>query len=130
MTHSSDTPSISKPDEPLTPTQFETLDKALKALVSLIMPLHQLLEAQSRVDDDVTARLEQVIEALAAISASLRTAATMLNEAKLSEADYFQRIEKQLARLVEHQIGRDARMQNIESRLEMLIGWLGARPPQ
>jgi len=130
MTHSSDTPSISKPDEPLTPTQFETLDKVLKALVSLIMPLHQLLEAQSRVDDDVTARLEQVIEALAAISASLRTAATMLNEAKLSEADYFQRIEKQLARLVEHQIGRDARMQNIESRLEMLIGWLGARPPQ
>lgn len=129
MTRSPDKPNSSKPDAPLTQAQFETLDTALKALVGLIMPLHQLLESHGGAEDEVTARLEQVIEALAAISTSLRTSATALHDMQVSRAD-FQRMEKQLARLADHHTGLDARLEGMEARLEMLIDWLGGAPPR
>lgn len=129
MTHLPGKPSTSKQDEPLTQAQFETLNTMLDTLVNLIMPLHKLLESQGGLEDEVTARLEQVIEALATISTSLRTSATMLSDMKTSQAD-FRRLEKQLGRLADQQINLDTRLQGMETKLEMLIDWLGARPPR
>ncbi|MEP1832164.1 MAG: hypothetical protein ABJL57_00615 [Hyphomonas sp.] len=129
MTHLSSKPSPSKQDAPLTQAQFETLEKALEALVGLIIPLHKLLESHGEMEDEVSERLEHLIEALAMISSSLRTSATMLSDMKSSQAD-LRRIEKHLAILPNHQRVLDTRLEGVEAKLEMLIDWLGARPPR
>jgi hypothetical protein len=129
MTHSPGKPDTSKQNEPLTQAQFETLNTMLKTLVNLIMPLHKLLESQGGLEDEVTMRLEQVIDALATISTSLRTSATALSDMKTSQAD-FRRMEKRLAALAGHQTGLGTRLESMEKQLEMLVDWLGARPPR
>lgn len=129
MAHSPTKLGTSKQDEPLTRTQFETLNTMLKTLVNLIMPLHKLLESEGGLEDEMTMRLEQVIEALAAISTSLRTSATMLSDMKTAQAEIW-RMEKQLATLTNQQKDLKTRLEGMDAKLEMLIDWLGARPPQ
>ncbi len=129
MTHLPTKPGTSKHNAPLTQAQFETINTMLRTLVGLIMPLHKLLESYGGLEDEVADRIEQVIEALAAISTSLRTSATALSNMKTSQAD-FRRMEKRLATLTGHQTGLGTRLESMEKQLEMLVDWLGARPPR
>jgi chromosome segregation ATPase len=129
MTHLPTKPGTSKHNAPLTKEQFETINTMLRRLVDLIMPLHKLLESYGGLEDEVADRIEQVIEALAAISTSLRTSATALSDMKTSQAD-FRRMEKHLAALGAHQRDLTTRLEGMETKLDMLIDWLGARPPR
>ncbi|WP_281968931.1 hypothetical protein [Roseovarius nanhaiticus] len=126
MTPSPTTPA---PESPLTSAQYQTLSDMLQKLTGLILPLHKLLDAQGSVEDQMGERLEQVIEALAAISASLRTSATMLCNIQTSQAD-FPSLERSLAQLQSHRIGLDKRQDRMDAKLDILIDWLGAQPVQ
>ena len=71
---------------PLPPTQFDRLATMLESLIGLILPLHQLLEAQEGLETSITDRLEEIMEAFGKIAASLQITAEALGRIMDREA--------------------------------------------
>jgi hypothetical protein len=113
----------------LSQTQFDALLAMVEKLVGLIMPLHQLLEAQEGLDNTITERMETIMHSLGMIAASLQTTAealtqTLDQEASVSSlAEAIQRMEVRLQRQA---LGITA----IDQNMKLLIDWLGAPLPR
>jgi hypothetical protein len=107
--------------------QFDTLSKMLQTLIGLILPLHQLLEAQEGLENTITDRLEEIMESFGTIAASLQITAEALGqildqEATVSSmAKAMQKMELGLQR-------QDLGISAIDQNLQLLIDWLGAPP--
>lgn len=112
---------------PLPQAQFDTLSKMLESLIGLILPLHQLLEAQEGLETSITDRLEEIMEAFGKIAASLQTTAEALShlaDREASTASMEKALQKMDLRLQRQDLGIAA----IEQNLRLLIDWLGASP--
>ena len=70
----------------LSQTQFDTLTTMVERLTSLILPLHQLLEAQEGMEGTITERLEAMMHSLGTIATSLQTTAEALSQILDQEA--------------------------------------------
>ena len=112
---------------PLPPAQFDKLATMLESLIGLILPLHQLLEAQEGLETSITDRLEEIMEAFGKIAANLQTTAEALGQFVDREASAasmekaFQRMELRLQR-------QDQNIAAVAQNMEMLIDWLGGSP--
>ena len=121
-----DLPAETTPSD-LPKVQFDTLSKMLQTLIGLILPLHQLLEAQEGLENTITDRLEEIMESFGTIAASLQITAEALGqildqEATVSSmAKAMQKMELGLQR-------QDLGISAIDQNLQLLIDWLGAPP--
>lgn len=112
---------------PLPPAQFDKLATMLESLIGLILPLHQLLEAQEGLETSITDRLKEIMEAFGKIAASLQTTAEALGQIADREASVasmekaFQRMELRLQR-------QDQNIAVIAQNMQLLIDWLGGSP--
>ena len=113
----------------LSQTQFDALLAMVEKLVGLILPLHQLLEAQEGLDNTIKERMETIMHSLGMIAASLQTTAealtqTLDQEASVSSlAEAIQRMEVRLQR-------QALCITAIDQNMKLLIDWLGAPLPQ
>lgn len=128
MTHSPSDPAT-PPQDGLPPSdQFEKITDTLQTLIGLITPLHQLLEAQEKLGDGVTSRLEEIMESLAAISISLKHSAeglTSLTKAEtLSPA-----LDAAMGRIAARQSDMEYRLAEIDAAVQTLMEWLGTPLP-
>jgi mevalonate kinase len=113
----------------LSQTQFETLTTMVETLMGLILPLHQLLEAQEGLDGTITGRMETIMHSLGTIAASLQTTAEALTQSLDQEASVSslaQAIQKMEVRLQRQALGITA----IDQNMKLLIDWLGAPLPR
>jgi len=112
----------------LSQAQFETLTTMVETLMGLILPLHQLLEAQEELDTTITERMETIMHSLGMIAASLQTTAEALaqsldQEASMSSlAEVLQKME---VRLQQQALDITA----IDQNMKLLIDWLGTPLP-
>jgi hypothetical protein len=112
----------------LSQAQFETLTTMVETLMGLILPLHQLLEAQEELDNTITERMETIMHSLGMIAASLQTTAEALTQSQDQEAsvsllaEAMQRMEVRMQRQA---LGITA----IDQNMKLLIDWLGAPLP-
>lgn len=113
----------------LSQTQFDTLTTMVERLTSLILPLHQLLEAQEGMEGTITERLEAMMHSLGTIATSLQTTAEALSQildqeasvSKLAEA-----MQKMEVRMRQQALGITA----IDQNMKLLIDWLSAPLPR
>lgn len=113
----------------LSQTQFETLTTMVETLMGLILPLHQLLEAQEGLDTTITERMETIMHSLGMIAASLQTTAEALTQfldQETSVSSLAQAIQKMEVRLQRQALGITA----IDQNMKLLIDWLGAPLPR
>lgn len=113
----------------LSQTQFETLTTMVETLMGLILPLHQLLEAQEGLDTTITERMKTIMHSLGMIAASLQTTAEALTQSLDQEASVSslaQAIQKMEVRLQRQALGITA----IDQNMKLLIDWLGAPLPR
>jgi uncharacterized protein Yka (UPF0111/DUF47 family) len=113
----------------LSQTQFETLTTMVETLMGLILPLHQLLEAQEGLDTTITERMETIMHSLGMIAASLQTTAEALTQSLDQEASVSslaQAIQKMEVRMQRQALGITA----IDQNMKLLIDWLGAPLPR
>jgi actin-related protein len=109
------------------PALSEIPTTMLESLIGLILPLHQLLEAQEGLETLITDRLEEIMEAFGKIAASLQTTAEALGQIADREASAasmekaFQRMELRLQR-------QDQNITVIAQNMQLLIDWLGGSP--
>lgn len=119
------------PANPATPprpqTRFDTLSKMLETLIGLILPLHQLLEAQEGLETAISDRLEEIMEAFRAIAASLQTTAEALGRMMEQEAAV-SGMEKCLHTMEMRLRRQDLGIAAIDQKLQLLIDWIGALP--
>ena len=113
----------------LSQTQFDTLTTMVERLMSLILPLHQLLEAQEGMDSTITERMEAMMHSLGAIATSLQTTAEALSQILDQEAS--------VSTLAEAMQKMELRMQRqaqgitaIDQNMKLLIDWLSAPLPR
>lgn len=112
----------------LSQAQFETLTTMVETLMGLIMPLHQLLQAQEVLDTTITERMETIMHSLGMIAASLQTTAKALAQNLDQEtsvpslAEVLQKMEVRLQR-------QALDITAIDQNMKLLIGWLGAPLP-
>lgn len=125
MPHSPKDPGKDIPETLLTASQFRKLSDTLETLVSLILPLHQLLEAQEGLEDGVTSRLEDIMRTLAAIAISLQASAEGLTRLTGSEA-LSPALEAALKQIETRQLHQNHRIAAIDQKVQMMIDWLGA----
>lgn len=112
---------------PLPQAQFDRLATMLESLIGLILPLHQLLEAQEGLETSITDRLEQVMQSFGKIAASLQTTAEALGhlaDREVSTASMEKALQKVERRLQRQEVGIAAMAQH----LQLLIDWLGGSP--
>ena len=112
---------------PLPPAQFDQLATMLESLIGLILPLHQLLEAQEGLETSITDRLEEIMEAFGKIAASLQTTAEALGRIVDREASVAS-MEKALQRMDLRLQRQDQNIAAVAQNMQMLIDWLGASP--
>ena len=112
---------------PLPQAQFDTLSKMLESLIGLILPLHQLLEAQEGLETSITDRLEEIMEAFGKIAASLQITAEALGRIMDREAAV-SGVETRLQTMETRQHQQNLGILAIQQHLQMLIDWLGAPP--
>ena len=125
MPHSPEDPGRDIPETLLTASQFTKLSDTLETLVSLILPLHQLLEAQEGLEDGVTSRLEEIMRTLAVIAMSLQASAEGLTRLTGSEA-WSPALEAALNKIEARQLRQNHQIAAIDQRVQMLIDWMGA----
>jgi len=112
----------------LSQAQFETLTTMVETLMGLILPLHQLLEAQEGLDTTITERMETIMHSLGMIAASLQTTTEALaqnldQETSVSSlAEALQKMEVRLQR-------QALEITSIDQNMKLLIDWLGAPLP-
>lgn len=116
------------PGTPDFPTaQFDSLSKMLETLIGLILPLHQLLEAQEGLENSITERLEIIMEAFGLIAINLQSTAEALSqitdrETAISDLkSAMEGMEMQLRR-------QDQGIAAISQTLKGLTEWLGTPP--
>lgn len=113
----------------LSQTQFEILTTMVAKLMGLILPLHQLLEAQEGLDTTITERMETIMHSLGMITASLQTTAEALTQSLDQEASV-----SSLAEAMRHMEVRMERqalgITAIDQNVKLLIDWLGAPLPR
>lgn len=113
----------------LSQAQFETLTTMVETLMGLILPLHQLLEAQEGLDTTITERMETIMHSLGMIAASLQTTAEALaqnldQETSMSSlAEALQKMEVRLQR-------QALEITAIDQNMKLLIDWLGTPLPR
>ena len=112
---------------PLPTTQFDRLATMLESLIGLILPLHQLLEAQEGLETSITDRLEEIMEAFGKIAASLQITAEALGRIMDREAAV-SGVETRLQTMETRQHQQNLGILAIQQHLQMLIDWLGAPP--
>lgn len=112
---------------PLPTTQFDRLATMLESLIGLILPLHQLLEAQEGLETSITDRLEEIMEAFGKIAACLQTTAEALGRIVDREASVAS-MEKALQRMDLRLQRQDQNIAAVAQNMQMLIDWLGASP--
>lgn len=112
---------------PLPPAQFDRLATMLESLIGLILPLHQLLEAQEGLETSITDRLEEIMEAFGKIAANLQTTAEALGQFVDREASVAS-MEKALQRMELRLQRQDQNIAAVAQNMEMLIDWLGGSP--
>lgn len=101
--------------------QYQQIHTTLQTLIGLIMPLHQLLEAQEKLDDGITSRLKEIMEALVMVSASMQTSADNLT--KLTEAETLSPIlNAKLESISKQQTKTEKRLTEIDSACLMTFG--------
>ena len=113
----------------LSQTQFDALSTMVEKLVGLILPLHQLLEAQEGLDGTITGRMEAIMHSLGTIAASLQTTAEALTQSLDQEASVSslaEAMQKMEVRMQRQALGITA----IDQNMRLLIDWLGAPLPQ
>ena len=128
MTHLPIKPTPSAADISLSMTQFETIANTLQSLIGLIMPLHQLLQFQSGLEDKASARLEEVLAMLGAISISLQSAAEAMTSATQAGTTA-PVLQNMVENLVSRQNLMEGQVMRIDRNLQVLMQWLGT-PPQ
>jgi hypothetical protein len=95
----------------------------------VVLPLHQLLEAQEGLDGTITGRMEAIMQSLGTIAASLQTTAEALTqnldqEASVSSlAEAMQKMEVLMHR-------QALAITAIDQNMRLLIDWLGAPLPR
>lgn len=99
-----------------TPDPSNRIEVRLQELIDLILPLHALLEGSQ---DETTARLEQVIDALADIAHQLHKTVKAMTEER---SHISPTLDQRLAAIARQQ---DAQMQMLADLHE----WLGAPQP-
>jgi hypothetical protein len=112
---------------PLPPAQFDRLATMLESLIGLILPLHQLLEAQEGLETSITDRLEEIMEAFGKIAANLQTTAEALGQFVDREASVAS-MEKALQKMDLRLQRQDQNIAAVAQNMEMLIDWLGGSP--
>jgi hypothetical protein len=113
----------------LSQTQFDALSTMVEKLVGLILPLHQLLEAQEGLDGTITGRMEAIMQSLGVIAASLQTTAESLTQnldQEASVSSLAQAIQKMEVLMQRQALGITA----IDQNMRLLIDWLGAPLPR
>lgn len=112
---------------PLPPAQFDKLATMLESLIGLILPLHQLLEAQEGLETSITDRLEEIMEAFGKIAANLQTTAEALGQFVDREVSVAS-MEKALQRMELRLQRQDQNIAAVAQNMQMLIDWLGGSP--
>ena len=112
---------------PLPQAQFDRLATMLESLIGLILPLHQLLEAQEGLETSITDRLEEIMEAFGKIAASLQITAEALGHIADREASVAS-METALRRMELRLQRQDQGIEAIVQNVQLLIDWLGASP--
>lgn len=113
---------------PAAPEQFEQINTTLQTLIGLIMPLHQLLEAQKTLDDGITSRLEDVMKALSAISINLQKSADSMSD--LTKAETLSPVlHTSLSKISTRQSEMEQRLSDIEKILLTIRDWLNVPAP-
>lgn len=113
----------------LSQTQFDALSTMVEKLVGLILPLHQLLEAQEGLDGTITGRMEAIMQSLGTIAASLQTTAEALTQnldQEASVSSLAEAMQKMEVRMQRQALGITA----IDQNMRLLIDWLGAPLPR
>jgi hypothetical protein len=113
----------------LSQAQFETLTTMVETLMGLILPLHQLLEAQEGLDTTITERMETIMHSLGMIAASLQTTAEALAQnldQETSVSSLAEALQKMEVRLQRQALGITA----IDQNMKLLIDWLGTPLPR
>lgn len=113
----------------LSQTQFDALSTMVEKLVGLILPLHQLLEAQEGLDGTITGRMEAIMHSLGTIAASLQTTAEALTQnldQEASVSSLAEAMQKMEVRMQRQALGITA----IDQNMRLLIDWLGAPLPR
>ena len=107
--------------------QFDRIATMLESLIGLILPLHQLLEAQEGLETSITDRLEEIMEAFGKIAASLQITAEALGHIADREASVAS-METALRRMELRLQRQDQGIEAIVQNVQLLIDWLGASP--
>lgn len=113
----------------LSQAQFETLTTMVETLMGLILPLHQLLEAQEGLDTTITERMETIMHSLGMIAASLQTTTEALAQnldQETSVSSLAEALQKMEVRLQRQALGITA----IDQNMKLLIDWLGTPLPR
>jgi AcrR family transcriptional regulator len=113
----------------LSQAQFDTLSTMLEKLMGLILPLHQLLEAQEGLDNTITERLESIMQSFGTIAASLQTTAEALAQTldqETSVSSMAEALQKMELRLQQQALG----ITSVDRSLKQLIDWLGVPLPR
>ena len=113
----------------LSQTQFDTLTTMVERLMSLILPLHQLLEAQEGMDSTITERMEAMMHSLGTIATSLQTTAEAMSQMldqETSVSTLAEAVQKMEVRMRQQALGITA----IDQNMKLLIDWLGAPLPR
>jgi hypothetical protein len=127
MSHSPPAPAHPGPEMPLTREEVAKISETLERLIHLILPLHQLLEAQSGLETGITGRLEEIMTNLGWIAASMQSSAEGLTRLVEGEGQ-MTALAQTLTTLDRQQQHQDLKITEIGERLDLLIDWLGAPP--
>ena len=67
------------------PCQTDKVSEALETLIQLILPLHQLLEAQAALEEGAAQQLADIVDSLVNLTASFETVLAGLSSLMASE---------------------------------------------
>ncbi|WP_284262445.1 hypothetical protein [Roseicyclus amphidinii] len=107
-----------------TDQHLKEIAETLKRVMDMILPLHQLLEAQEGLDTGVSQRLEDILENLAAIAKSMKSSSDAL--AALTESADRTQMEADIRTLIKLQENQARQISLLNGRMELMMNWLGA----
>ncbi|MEB3421593.1 hypothetical protein ACFSDD_24110 [Salipiger marinus] len=109
------------------PCQTDKVSEALETLIQLILPLHQLLEAQAALEEGAAQQLADIVDSLVNLTASFETVLAGLSSLMASET-LSPALQAALDRIESRQTRQQRALTEISGQLRMLTDWLGAPP--